>query len=193
MSWHWPLRAPALLPDAPGQFGALRRHDIHTGVDLYCAPRTAVLAVEAGQVVDVSPFTGAHVPAPDTSPWWNDTWAVLVEGASGVVVYGELSPCVQLGQWVAAQECLGQVDIPVLKVFKGRPMVMLHLELLRGGSRQTFWWAQGAPCPEGLLDPSPFLQQAAQPPRYFSMETWDQSLYLPIDHPIQPTRTSGNG
>ena len=114
--------------------------------------------MEPGRVVRIEPFTGAHVPPPDSSPWWNDTWAVLVEGASGVFVYGEVVPLVGEGQEVAAGEVIGRVDVPVLKRDKGRPTVMLHLEQLRAGSRRTVWWRRGEAQPEGLLDPTGVLE-----------------------------------
>jgi hypothetical protein len=43
----------------PGAFAARRRHDVHTGVDLYCSEGEPVLAVEDGDVVNVEPFTGS--------------------------------------------------------------------------------------------------------------------------------------
>jgi hypothetical protein len=99
IQWRWPLpNVPKLLPDTPGRFGAVRKHDVHTGVDLYCAVSAKVVAVEAGEVVAIEPFTG-----PDAaSPWWLSTEAVLVEGASGVVVYGEVHPEVQVGDQLEA-------------------------------------------------------------------------------------------
>ncbi len=30
--WHWPLSSAPIFPDEPGTFGAVRTHDIHTGV-----------------------------------------------------------------------------------------------------------------------------------------------------------------
>lgn len=126
MSWYWPLlNTPPLFPDAPGQFGAIRRYDIHTGIDLYAERDTQVVSVEDGVVVTIKMFTGIN--ADDPSPWWNDTPAVLVEGVSGVVVYGEVSPRVRVGQTVSAGDLIGVVEQPVLKTFKGRPMAMLHL------------------------------------------------------------------
>ncbi len=90
--WRWPLPGVsiAVIPreGEPGAFGAVRRHDVHTGVDLHCGAGQSVLAVERGVVVAVEEFTG---PAAG-SPWWLPTRAVLVEGASGVVLYGEVVP-----------------------------------------------------------------------------------------------------
>lgn len=59
MTWAWPLwEGPAALPDGPGRFGAVRKHDVHTGIDLYTYPGMPVLAVEDGVVV------AAPVPPP---------------------------------------------------------------------------------------------------------------------------------
>ena len=113
--------------------------------------------MESGTVVAVEPFTGAHVPPPDSSPWWNDTWAVLVEGPSGVIVYGEILPAVHPGDAVAAGQPLGIV-IPVLRRDKGRPTTMLHLEWMRPGARQTVWWRLGQPQPEELRDPAGLME-----------------------------------
>jgi len=159
-TWLWPLfEGPCALPDAPGGFGAVRRHDVHTGVDLYTYPGMPVLAVEDGTVVSVEKFTG-----PDAgSPWWNDTQAVLVEGASGVVVYGEMIPLdkVQVGADVLRGDCLGCVRT-VLRQDKGRPTTMLHLELMRPGSRETVWWQHGEEMPACLLDPTRHLERALE-------------------------------
>jgi len=146
--WVWPLRnRTPLLPDYPGQFGSTRSLDVHTGVDLYCELGTEVVAVEGGIVVDTPHFTGQYVltEAGEPSSWWNDTQAVLVEGASGVVVYGELGPTtirVKAGDRVEAGALLGVVDVAVLRSFKGRPMVMLHFELMTPGARETVWWCR---------------------------------------------------
>src|SRR6185369_11326283 len=81
------------LPPHPGAFAAVRAHHVHEGVDLYCPEGTCVTAVEAGEVVAIVAFTGPRAG----SPFWLDTDAVLVEGPTGVVVYGELAPSVVLG------------------------------------------------------------------------------------------------
>lgn len=153
---HPPIPAPH-PPPPEGRFGAVRRHDVHTGLDLYCPPGAPVAAMEAGTVVAVEPFTGAHVPPPDSSPWWRDTWAVLVEGPRGVIVYGEIHPAVRPGDPVAAGQILGEV-IPVLRRDKGRPTAMLHLEWMRPGARQTRWWRHGEPPPPELHDPAPLME-----------------------------------
>lgn len=142
------------LPVAPhpGAFGVVRKHHIHEGIDLYVPVGTPVSAVETGIVVCVIPFTGPHAGL----PWWNDTWAVFVEGPSGVVVYGEIATSVTVGQRVQAGEVLGAV-VTVLVRDKGRPTSMLHLELHVSGSRIAPEWKVHSERPSGLLDPTPFL------------------------------------
>lgn len=81
----------------PGSFEAKRKNSTHTGVDLYCDAGQVVVPVEDGVVVAVEPFTGPK----DNSPWWLDTDCVLVESASGVICYGEISPTVRVGERVS--------------------------------------------------------------------------------------------
>jgi hypothetical protein len=137
----------------PGAFGYRRKMHTHEGVDLYCPEGTEVYPVEDGIVVGVLPFTGPHAG----SSWWRDTYAVLVEGASGVVVYGEIIPDVQEGDLVNPAILLGKVT-QVLTKDKGRPMTMLHLELHEAGTRDVYEWEAGGERPESLRDPTPFLQ-----------------------------------
>ncbi len=143
------------LAPHPGAFGMKRKHHFHEGIDLYCDEGTPVHAVEDGRVVAVIPFTGAKAG----SDWWHDTDAVLVEGASGVVVYGEIVATVALEQKVNAGDILGHVT-QVLKADKGRPMTMLHLELHAAGTRDAPEWPVDGKKPETLRDPTAFLQQA---------------------------------
>ncbi|MDI1226387.1 MAG: M23 family metallopeptidase [bacterium] len=144
------------LPPHPGAFGVERAHHVHEGIDLYCAEGTEVQAVEAGKIVAIIPFTGLRA----NSDWWHDTDAVLVEGASGVVLYGEISSAgKQVGDTVQRGEILGQVK-QVLKTDKGRPMSMLHLECHTAGTRDAYEWTVASGRPPSLLDPTPFLKAA---------------------------------
>lgn len=177
LHWLWPHTSWPVWPDEPGRFGIPRRHDVHTGVDLYCELGAGVVAVEDGQVVKIETFTGPSALPP--TPWWNDTQAVLIEGASGVVVYGEMTARVMVGDRVQRGQIIGLVDRPVLPKFKGRPMVMLHLELLRPGARETLVWGLGQPQPDLLLDPEPHLQACGVTLRPFSLDTWDRASFLP--------------
>lgn len=174
MTWHVPIpfvlvpttdRALVVashqtqLPLAPhpGGFGVKRKHHTHEGVDLYCPEDTPVQAVEEGIVVGVMPFTGVMADPP--SPWWRDTSCVLVEGATGVVVYGEISSVVAERYRVRQGELLGYVKRVLVKD-KGFPMSMLHLELHTHGTRYAYDWNDEKP--ESLRDPTPFLLQADQ-------------------------------
>lgn len=143
------------LPPHPGAYGVRRKHHTHEGVDLYVPCGTPVVAVEAGEVVAVKPFTGPHA----NLPHWLDTWAVFVEGPSGVVVYGEIAPHVKVGAQVVAKQLLGVV-VPVLAKDKGRPRHMLHLELHTPGSRMAPEWLVHEDKPAVLRDPTPFLRDA---------------------------------
>lgn len=61
----------------------------HRGVDLYAPVGTEVFAVEDGTVSianGIRPWTGKIADC----DWWEDTWALMVEGKSGMVVYGEI-------------------------------------------------------------------------------------------------------
>lgn len=132
-----------------GAFGVVRKNHTHEGIDLYAPQGTSVTAVEDGVVVVVEPFTGPEAG----SPWWMDTQCVMVEGLSGVVVYGEISATVLVGDRVAAGDCIGTVS-RVLPKNKGRPQDMLHLELHRHGTRTCPEWIGERPTT--LLDPTAY-------------------------------------
>ena len=143
-----------------GTFGAVRKHDIHTGVDLYTVENATVYAMEDGVVATVEQFTG-----PPESPWWLVTYVVMVEGPSGVIAYGEVSPQVQEGDRVVEGQEIARV-IPVLPEGKerydipGHSRYMLHLELYVPDTRRPVWWLKGAEQPCELLDPMPLLSKA---------------------------------
>jgi len=156
----WPLPKVQLdVPIAghPGSFGAVRKHDIHTGVDLYCEPYAIVAAVERGEVVKIEEFTGPKAG----SPWWNRTLAVWVHSYDHdrTIVYGEVSPMVEEGDSVEAGEHIALVRT-VLKKDKGLPRTMLHFEMYEGLPEETAWWHHGQPRPTGLLDPTQLLLEA---------------------------------
>jgi len=141
-----------------GAFGVKRKMHVHNGVDLYCPPRTLVFAVEGGVVVDIRQWTGKAVG----SPWWKDTWAVLVEGESGVAAYGEIEydwTRFKIGYKIAVGDHIGWVKT-VLKKDKGRPMTMLHLQMYKQGHLCSGGWDTNDPKPDNLIDPTPFLLDA---------------------------------
>lgn len=132
-----------------GAFGVVRKNHTHEGIDFYSPEGTPVAAVEDGVVVVLEPFTGPQAG----SPWWMDTQCVMVEGRSGVVVYGEIHPSVGLGDTVRAGQTIGAIA-RVLPKNKGRPQDMLHLELHRHGARSCPEWVGARP--ETLLDPTAY-------------------------------------
>lgn len=151
---RWPLLdlTPA-LPPPHGRFGAIRKHDVHLGVDLYAPVGHPVVAVEAGEVVAVVDFTGPLAGC----PWWHGTRAVMVEGASGVFLYGEVMEFVFVGDQVAEGDIVGHVK-RVLRRDKGLPTSMLHLELYKSGTRTCCELQErDVPYPSNILDPTPSL------------------------------------
>jgi phosphopantothenoylcysteine decarboxylase len=153
-----------------GAFKTCRKHHTHTGVDLYTNDGETVHAVEDGTVVAIEDFTGTS----QNSPWWEDTRCVLVEGASGVVCYGEITPAnwITVGTQLKRGNALGNVK-RVLKLGKERPDIdghstsMLHMEVYKHGIRKSFeedpslgelsdW--------NILIDPTPMLMNAKYRP-----------------------------
>ncbi len=135
-----PINKDISLEQIPyhGRFGAIRKHDIHSGIDIYCDDNEKVFAIENGVVVNIVDFTGTFAE----SPWWEDTKAILIESASGVILYGELYyPIVNIGDDISVGQHIGNVKT-VLKKDKGLPMCMLHIELYKHGYRGSgeFWF-----------------------------------------------------
>ena len=161
MGLTWPL--PGISPRLPppdGRFGARRRYDVHTGIDLHCPEGSPVVAMEQGTVVAVPDFTGPEAG----SPWWLQTRAIMVEGVSGVILYGEMTEAVRVGQTVLEGGLLGHVK-RVLRNDKGRPTSMLHLEWHVQGTRLCAdGWALDGEKPLSLLDPMGLLLLAGLHP-----------------------------
>lgn len=138
--------------DELGAFGTERKHDIHTGIDLYCEMGDNVFAIEDGEIVAIEWFTGPKV----NMPWWNNTQAVAVKGKSGVINYGEVIVPDQLevGMTVKEGDFIGCV-FPVLRKDKGKvPSIsMLHLELYSEYNGEWIMWELGQPRPENLYNP----------------------------------------
>lgn len=110
-----------------GLFGAKRKFDIHTGLDLYCEDGAEVVNLNDGIVVDVFTFTGEDVG----TPWWNTTQGVVVECGSITYVYGEVVAMVDIGDKLYTGDIIGKAT-PVLRENKGKtPQCMLHLEVWR--------------------------------------------------------------
>lgn len=142
---------PIPKPGDPGFFGAVRKHDIHTGIDLYTEDGAEVRAIQDGVVINIEDFTG---PAAG-SPWWEDTKSIIIESREGVIVYGELEPDedLRVSDRVAVGDVIGRVK-RVLRVDKGvTPTSMLHLEYYDRGALNSVWWKLGEPMPDTLRNP----------------------------------------
>lgn len=143
-------------PGDAGFFGAVRKYDIHTGIDLYTLDGAEVYALRGGVVVNIEVFTGPSAG----SDWWEDTSAILVEDAEGVILYGELTPVEGLGvgDIVSPGQLIGFVK-RVLRVDKGKnPTSMLHLEYYTLGTRNSVWWKKGEQMPDNLRNPIELLK-----------------------------------
>ena len=151
--------------DEPGAFGAVRKHDIHEGVDVYCQYGAPVYAMEDGEVVDSYQYTGKNA----NCDWWNDTWCIKVKGRSGVITYGELVmkdkswvTYPEIGTRVYAGNVIGVVGT-VLKENKLRFDIrnhntsMLHVEL-RTELCHIDGWKLDEDRDKRLLDPTPYLK-----------------------------------
>jgi len=144
--------------DGVGSFGFDgRKHSIHTGVDLYTEEGQPVFSVLNGIVVSVEKFTGPKVE----SPWYNETYAVMIQHKDFCVLYGEIEPVVDVGEFVFAGQKIGNV-MSVLKKDKGNGTSMLHFEMYKSGTKQSVWWNFGEQKPHCLLDPTDFLRKVRQ-------------------------------
>lgn len=172
----------------PGAFGFHRRVNYHSGVDLYCKNGTFVHPVEDGIVVSKGKFTGPDVG----TPWWNTTYYLMIQGNTGVFLYGEIyEPVLEIGTEVTMEE------YPVIGVVKQvlfddryrediphHSTAMLHIELYKHGTNKPCDW-QTYVKPAELLDPTPFLiypyaatQMAPPPvsiPNSLNAFQWDNS------------------
>lgn len=108
-----------------GSYLQERKHDVHTGIDLYCNEGEPVYSMQEGVVEYQGLFTGLNAG----TPWWNETSFVLVKNPFDRILYGEIEPKagVKVGTVIKKGQPLGKV-IRVLPNDKGRPTSMLHVE-----------------------------------------------------------------
>ncbi len=140
----------ANMPHDKGVFGVIRKHDIHTGIDLYCNDKDPVYAIADGYVKKVVEFTGF-----DESPWWNNTYAIIVTSNNVDILYGEVMPCVKVGDNVKNGQHIGNIE-RVLKKDKGLPTSMLHLECYINFNRFEYWYEKEK-IPHNLLNPTSII------------------------------------
>lgn len=168
-------------PSHPGSFGMIRKHHIHTGVDLYCHQENKpVFPFEDGEIVNMGFFTGEEIGM----PWWNTTWFIAVKSGDFVTVYGEIEiepedsdeyfyggsvyipkNKYKIGDKVTTKDKLGVV-IPVVNKrhpeYENHNTKMLHVERFEADKYNIGFhqpWDEGNPKPEGLLNPTEFLKK----------------------------------
>ena len=142
------------LPDSyQNKFGALRKYDIHTGVDLFCNPLDNVYSIENGIVINTGPFTGIKA----NSPWWNDTNFILIQGEYNIL-YGEIETSYKIGDSIKGGQIIGRV-LTVLKKDKGLPLTMLHIEQYNlGYNRSGEIWNLNSSKPKQLINITKLLK-----------------------------------
>lgn len=180
LKWFFPLEKCNGIPinHHPGAFGFQRRKNHHTGVDLYCEDEQEVYAVEAGRVVKEDVFTGPKAG----HDWWETTWGMMVEGASGVVNYGEILPLRDVGKNVERGQIIGRVKRVLFKDrqrpdIPGHSTSMLHLELYKHGTRDFADWHDVTKNPT-LMDPTPYLLEAENGTKVTL--TWENEEKKPV-------------
>lgn len=137
-----------------GAFGTQRKNHIHEGIDIYCENKTKLYSLTSGKIVDLGQFTGGS-----DSPWWNNTEYIAILHKDFIIVYGEISlnKSLKINDFIKAGDFIGNIE-QVLKIDKGRPMSMLHLELYDAnfytGPKE---WIKEKPI--GLLNPINLLKK----------------------------------
>jgi murein DD-endopeptidase MepM/ murein hydrolase activator NlpD len=174
-NWKFPLKywnKKIPLNEHPGAFGARRKYDYHTGVDLYTRKNAEVIAVENGVVVAIEDFTGTNAG----SPWWKPTKAVLVEGRSGVICYGEIEPHkIKVSDIVLVGQTIGYVkevldESKIREDIIGHSNCMLHIELYTKGTVSSVIWPLNHYIPTNLENPTSYLLEA------FSNRTFKEKI-----------------
>lgn len=149
-SWKDPLPAVSWsLPIGkyhPAGFGYSKNYNVHTGIDLYVPEYSSVHAVEGGTVIDIFKFTGMGTSYPNL----DTTNAIMIEGASGVVLYGEVEVLkdISIGQLIEPGSKIAVIKCAITN------HAMLHLEWYTQGTIQPIIWKQNTAQPKRLLDPT---------------------------------------
>lgn len=158
METHTPLLTYTYPTNPQNIFGAIRKHDIHTGIDLFTNKDEPVYSMTKSKVVKIGWFTGINsVPS---SPWWKDTQYIICEtewdGEKLYFLYGEVSPCVVEGQELSPGDKIGTIT-EVLKNDKGLPTTMLHFEVYKSLPEHPVFWYRNEEKPDILLNPTKIL------------------------------------
>lgn len=167
MSKHCLFFEDWVIPTNPANlFGAVRKYDVHTGIDIFMHEGAPVCLPFDGEVVKIGNFTGSAAE-PTPSPWWNDTQYIIVrhdipiwnsESLECYTLYGEINVCDDLiiGCEIPAGSVIGNV-VKVLKNDKGLPTSMLHIEIYDECPLSPAIWNHNEPKPDHLHDPLLFL------------------------------------
>lgn len=133
-------------------FGSSRKGGHNTGIDLICDPHQEVVAVESGRILAVQNFSEKK-----PEPWINMTRVILIEGASGVIAYGNVKevPGLAEGEYIDAGELIGTV-MPIYKSKKNKA-TKFKLEWYTKGTKRRGSWLSCKPKPNNMLDPTPML------------------------------------
>lgn len=179
---YWPVPHSTVrnLPESgkQGSFWEDRGDRHHAGVDLYAPTGSDVVAIEAGNVIEVKQFT-----SPLLISYWNITVSVLVQTAEGKILrYAEMSDSVvSKGDHLEAGQLIGHVGMVldpdkidstspayIQRLKNDKLPSMLHFEIhscipleenYLGGNYFT------TQKPAGLLDPTGYLASILDPSR----------------------------
>lgn len=123
----------------------------HTGVDIQCEPEQQVVSMEYGVVVDIQPFIKAK-----ESNNVRKTKTIFVEGATGVIVYGNViyDSNLEIDQEVEAGQPIGKTVNIYRNKSNKHNVCYLHIEWYEPGTRKRVNWNPNYPKPEHLWDPS---------------------------------------
>ena len=137
------------------KFGVVRKHDIHTGIDIYCEINDEVFSVLDGTIIDIGIFTGEKV----SSPWWNETGYIEINHGYFYILYGEIKviPELKVGDKIEKDTLLGNVQKILKKENTKNPPTMIHLEFYSRYNEPTEW-SLGRDKPQNLLNPMDFIE-----------------------------------
>ena len=135
MTWpvgnNFPRQIPQ--PDQPGSYWEDRGDRHHAGVDLYAPAGSPVVAIQAGRILRISVHT-----SPGILPFWNTTYAILLQLPSGIVLrYAELGEvAVSVEQVVVCGQLIGHVG-QVLLFNRIIPTDPQYIQLLKDTNNST--------------------------------------------------------